>query len=263
MTLGFRVLGPVTLVRDDQQVELARPKERVLLGVLLVNAGHVVPQDRIIDALWGQARAPANPVGTLQVHISHLRAMIEPGRHVGAPARFLIHNAGGYALAVQPGQIDACAFEEASRAARRLLAQGQPGAAAGILRVALALWRGDPYCGLGTHEFAVGEIRRLEECRLLAAETLAEAELALGQHAAALPGLVQLLAEHPLRERLCSLAMTALYRAGRQGDALRSYELTRHLLASELGVTPGPELRRCHARVLAHDPVLYGPSSFV
>jgi DNA-binding SARP family transcriptional activator len=259
MTVGFKVLGPVMLVRDGQPIELVRLKERALLGVLLANAGHVVTRDRIIDALWDQAPAPGDPIATLQVHISHLRALLEPGRPAGAPARLLVHNGDGYALAVQPWQIDAHVFETATHTGLDLLARGQPDAAAAVLRDAMALWRGDAYDGLRAHEFAVGEIRRLEECRLLAAEALAEAELARGRHAWALPVLVQLVAEHPLSERLRVLAMTALCREGRQGDALRSYEQARRLLARELGVDPGPELRHCHAQVLAHDPALFGP----
>jgi DNA-binding SARP family transcriptional activator len=253
----FQVLGPVLLVREDRPIELARLKERLVLGLMLARAGRVVSQDALIDTVW-KRKPPANPVATLHVHICHLRSLLEPGRPARGPARVLLRRQGGYLLAVAPGQLDADVFETAIRQGCRLMAAGRPAAAAGVLAGALALWRGDPYGGLSEHDFALAEITRLEELRLLAAETLAEADLALGLHGAALPDLVPLVAQHPLRERLRVLEMTALYRAGRQGEALLSYESGRAVLASELGVDPGPELRRCHAQVLAHDPALHG-----
>jgi DNA-binding SARP family transcriptional activator len=253
----FEVLGPVLLVPEDRPVELARPKDRLVLGLLLARAGRIVSQDALIDAIWHR-NPPVNPAATLQVHICHLRSLLEPGRPPRTPARVLVRRQDGYLLAVAPGQLDSQVFETSIRQGCRLMGAGRAAAAARLLAGALALWRGDPYGGLAGHEFALAEIIRLEELRLLAAETLAEASLALGLHGAALPDLALLVAQHPLRERLRVLEMTALYRAGRQGDALASYQSGQALLARELGVDPGPELRRCHAQVLAHDPVLHG-----
>jgi DNA-binding SARP family transcriptional activator len=256
----FQVLGPVRVVREDRSLELARLKERLVLGLMLTHAGRIVSQDRLVDAVWSR-KPPANPAATLHVHICHLRSVLEPGRPARAPAQILLRRQDGYLLAVTPGQIDAHVFETAIRQGFRAMAASRPAAAAGILAGALALWRGDPYDGLSGHAFALAEIIRLEELRLLALESLAEADLALGRHASALPGLVQLVALHPLRERLRVLEMTALYRAGRQSDALLSYQNGRALLAGELGVDPGPGLRRCHAQVLAHDPLLDDPAT--
>ena len=177
----------------------------------------------------------------------------------GSPT-LLLTEGPGYRLALDPAQVDAERFARLARIGERSLADGRPENAAATLTEALALWRGPAYAGFDGAAFAVAEARRLEELRISATEDRLAAELALGRAAAAVPELERLVGEHPMRERLWEMLVTALYRAGRQGDALGAYERARAVLSDELGVDPGPGLRAVHARVLAHDPTLGSPT---
>ena len=245
--LAFRILGPLDVVDREQAVLLGGPKQRALLAILLLRRGEAVSSDRLIDQLWGE-RPPATAAKTLQGYVSHLRKAL--GNDV------LLTRGGGYLLAVAPGQVDAERFEAMVADARRALADGDASAARESLGSALGLWRGEPLADLAYEPFAQREIARLEEARLAALEDRFDADLALGLHrdlVAELEGLVRL---HPHRERLLGQLMLALYRSGRQADALDVYRRGRQGLGDELGLAPGPELRALEQRILTQDPAL-------
>ena len=218
--------------------------------------GGSCPTGELVDTLWGD-EPPASAAKSLQTFVLRLRNALEPDRN-GSPT-LLLTEGPGYRLALDPSQVDAERFARLARIGERSLADGRPENAAATLTEALALWRGPAYAGFDGAAFAVAEARRLEELRISATEDRLAAELALGRAAAAVPELERLVGEHPMRERLWEMLVTALYRAGRQGDALGAYERARAVLADELGVDPGPGLRAVHARVLAHDPTLGVP----
>ena len=231
---------------------LGGPKQRALLAILLLRRGEAVSSDRLIDQLWGE-RPPATAAKTLQGYVSHLRKAL--GNDV------LLTRGGGYLLAVEPGQVDAERFEEMAADARRALANGDAPAARELLGSALGLWRGEPLADLAYEPFAQGEIASLEEARLAALEDRFGADLALGLHrdlVGELEGLVKL---HPHRERLLGQLMLALYRSGRQADALDVYRRGRQVLGDELGLAPGPELRALEQRILTQDPALKTPTT--
>ena len=252
IVLAFRILGPLEVVDREQAVLLGGPKQRALLAILLLRRGEAVSSDRLIDQLWGE-RPPATAAKTLQGYVSHLRKAL--GNEV------LLTRGGGYLLAVAPGQVDAERFEALAVDARRALANGDASAARELLGSALGLWRGEPLADLAYEPFAQGEIARLEEARLAALEDRFDADLALGFHrdvVAELEGLVKL---HPHRERLLGQLMLALYRSGRQADALDVYRRGRQVLGDELGLAPGPELRALEQRILTQDPALKTPTT--
>src|SRR6266508_6085138 len=231
--IAFGILGPLEARRDGAPVELGTAKERALLAVLLLRANEVVSRDRLIDELWGDAR-PETAAHALEVYVSKLRRAL--GHDV------VETRAGGYALAVDPEAIDAIRFEGLFERGRAELAR-DTGAAADLLRDALELWRGPALADVGYEEFAQTEIARLEELRLVALEERIEADLRLGRHTALVAELEALVREHPLRERLRRQVMLALYRSGRQADALKAYRVARETLLDELGLEPSVELR--------------------
>ena len=238
--MDLRVLGPVEVRRDDRVEVLTGRLQRVLLGVLLARRGRPVPVDVLTDALWGEqrdARAPQK----LQLHVHRLRAVL------GEPDR-LSFGVAGYRLRVRPEEVDAERFAARVEAAMTV-AERRPQQAIGLLRAAMALWSGEPFADVDVpvlEDWA----RRLAELRLAAIESLNQAELACGLHEAVIGELSGLAREHPLRERLHELLMTALHRAGRRPEALDVYRRARHALVSELGLEPGPGLRELHRRVL-------------
>ena len=236
------VLGPLE-VRDaaGQPVALTGPRLRTLLVRLAVAGGHMVTVDRLAEDLWPAGR-PADAANALQALVSRLRQ---------AAGRDLVeYLAAGYRLAVEPGQIDAVVFERRVTAARAALAAGELARGAALLAEAAAMWRGPALADAADAPFAAGPIARLQELRVTAAEELFEARLALGEGAALVPGIEELVAAHPLRERLRGQLMRAMYTVGRQGDALAVYEETRRLLSSRLGVDPSPELAAVHLAIL-------------
>ncbi|HWO51272.1 MAG TPA: BTAD domain-containing putative transcriptional regulator, partial [Ornithinibacter sp.] len=239
-------------------MEIRGAKERLLLARLVAASGRLVPTGELVDTLWGD-EPPASAGKSLQTFVLRLRNALEPERN-GSPS-LLLTEGPGYRLALDPSQVDAERFARLARIGERSLADGRPENAAAALTEALGLWRGPAYAGFDGAAFAVAEGRRLEELRVSATEDRLAAELALGRAAATVPELERLIGEHPMRERLWEMLVTALYRAGRQGDALGAYERARAVLADELGVDPGPGLRAVHARVLAHDPTLGSPTS--
>ncbi len=241
VSVEFRVLGPVTVVHDDRSEVLSGRLQRILLGVLLARADQPVSVDVLTDALWDGKLDP-RAAQKLQLHIHRLRGLLdEPDR--------LSYGDAGYRLRVTQDEVDAERFESLV-AAGEAVVDREPQWAVESLRSALALWRGEPFTGLDTR-LITDWAQRLSARRLSALETLYQAELACGLHGAVIGDLTDLVAEHPLRERLHGLLMTALHQAGRQADALAVYQRARETLVSELGLEPGPELRALHARVLA------------
>lgn len=246
--MEIRVLGPLEVALNGGTVALPGRKVRVLLAALVVHAGEVVSTDRLYDILWGP-EPPASAVNTLQTYVSQLRASLEPERPPGEPSRLLVTRRPGYVLAIDTDDVDAAHFERLSRAGHATL-RDAPADAAATLRTALALWRGDAFADVTYEPFAQAEIVRLGELRLAALEDRIDADLALGEHAAVCGELAELVAVHPLRERLWGQLMTALYRCGRQADALDAYARLRALLDDQLGIQPSAALRELQAAVL-------------
>ncbi|MGV3758489.1 MAG: AfsR/SARP family transcriptional regulator, partial [Actinomycetota bacterium] len=236
-------------------MEIAGGQTRLVLALLLASIGRPVAADTLIDALWGEV-PPASAAGTLQSYISRLRRSLEPDRAPGAPARVLVSEAGGYRLAVAPEEVDHLRFEALADEGATLLRAGSPGEARDRLVEADRLWRGPAFADCPDLDLTRGIALRLEERRVVAIEDRVEADLALGRHDALVGELAELVARHPLRERLRAQHALALYRAGRQAEALRSLDEARSTLVEELGVDPGPALRELEAKILAQDPSL-------
>jgi DNA-binding SARP family transcriptional activator/streptogramin lyase len=254
------ILGPLR-VRDSRGREIRLPagRERSLLALLLIHRGEVVSTDRIVDALWGES-PPGTAAKAVQGYVSHLRRVLEPLHEPGAADSLLLTRAPGYVLRVNGVVVDATRFEQLAAGGRRALEDGQPAEAAGFLEEALALWRGPALSDFAYDDFAQTEIRRLEELRLAATEDRIESLLQLGHHGDLVGQLEPLVVAHPLRERLRAQLMLALYRGGRQADALQVYRDGRRLLADELGLEPGPELQRLERAILEQDPALEAPA---
>ncbi|GAA5162917.1 hypothetical protein GCM10023214_30450 [Amycolatopsis dongchuanensis] len=254
MAVRFGVLGPLVAQDARGPVELKGPRHRAVLARLLVARGRVVPAARLVDDLWEDP--PDGAQAALQTFVSALRRALEPDRAPRAPARLLVTEGPGYALRAEPDAVDAWRFEDAVSATADLLAAGRADAALARVDEALALWRGPAYAEVDGFPWARAEIARLDELRLLAGERRAEALLALGRAAEAVPDLEGHTEAHPWREEGWRLFALALYRAGRQGDALAALRRARKVLADELGVDPGPALRGLEADVLAQAPRL-------
>ncbi|MFZ1879832.1 MAG: BTAD domain-containing putative transcriptional regulator [Gaiellaceae bacterium] len=256
--MQFLILGPLEVRRGDAPLPLGTAKQRALLAVLLLHANEVVSRGRLIDSLWGE-RPPESASHSLEAYVSRLRKILHAGGE-----QILVTRPPGYMLRVGFDELDLDRFERLAEEGRRALAHDPPAQAAALLREALGLWRGSALADVEYEPFAQAEAQRLEECRLAAVEDEIEAELALGRHAAAVPRLQSLVAEHPLRERLRGQLMLALYRSGRQADALQAYRQARRYLVEEFGLEPSPTLRKLEHDILAHDstlgPVTPGPS---
>ena len=235
--MHINLLGPVEVVTDHGQVELGAPKPRALLAMLALEAGSTVSAEHLIDGLWGDA-PPATANKLVQLYVSQLRKAMAP---FGENGLIATHGAG-YELRVGRDHVDAARFE-------RLLAQG-------AAREALGLWRGPALADVAKEPFAALEVRRLEELRTAALEVALDQDLEAGRHREVLPELDALLAKEPLRERLHGQRMLALYRSGRQAEALEAYRQTRATLVEQIGVEPGPDLRRLHEAILRQDPSL-------
>jgi DNA-binding SARP family transcriptional activator/class 3 adenylate cyclase/tetratricopeptide (TPR) repeat protein len=251
----FRVLGPLEVLAEGRPVALGGTKQRALLAVLLLHAGQVVPAERLIDDLWGDA-PPNTAANALWVHVAGLRKALEPGRRKGQSGTVLVTRPPGYLLKVDREALDVARFDGLVAAARQALADGQAGQAAGLLRQALALWRGPALADLASEPFAQPWIVALEERRLTAIEDRIQADLACGRQQELVDELEALIVGHPLRERLREQLMLALYRAGRQAEALEVYRRTRKTLADQLGIDPIPALQRLEQAILSQDPTL-------
>ncbi|MEU2332663.1 BTAD domain-containing putative transcriptional regulator [Streptomyces sp. NPDC013172] len=246
--VAFAVLGPVSAERDGVPLALKGPRHRAVLARLIVARGRVVPVGRLVADLWDEP--PPAAVGALRTFVGDLRRALEPGRPSRAPARLLVTDGPGYAL--RTDAVDARRFETALETA----AEAEPAEAARLLRAALELWRGPAYAEFAEEPWCRGDRARLAELRLRAVEQRATALLAAGRAADAVPDLDAHLAEHPWREEGRRLLALALYRTGRQGDALAVLRGARADLAGRLGLDPGPALRRLEAAILAQDPAL-------
>ncbi len=246
----YGVLGPLE-VRDDEVVAaVGPPQRRAVLGVLLSSANRFVSQDRLIDAVWN-GRAGADRLGSVQAHVSRLRGVL--GRSA------IDYRAQGYLLRTGPDDVDADRFERAAAEGRRLCAAGEPASGREVLADTLALWRGEAFEDFRYDDWAQPHIRRLTELRWDTVQARLDAELRLGRHDSVVPELEALVDSRPDRDRLCALLMLALYRCGRQGDALAAYRGWRDRLHDTAGLSPPPRLRALEQQILRHDPALVLP----
>jgi len=248
-TVEFRILGPLEVVEEGRPLTLGGPRQRALLAILLTHANEVVSSDRLIDELWG-AQPPRTAANALQYHVSQLRKTL-------GPSEALVTREPGYLIRVGPHELDLLRFEQLVEEARLAPADQ----AARLLHDALSLWRGPPLADLASELFVQAEILRLEELRLAALELRIETDLALGRHRELVGELEVLLHDHPLRERPRAQLMLALYRSGRQAEALELYREGRRLLVDELGIEPGLELQELEMAILSHDPELSPPGA--
>jgi len=256
--MEFRILGPLEVSADGRQVALGGVKQRAVLAILLLHRNEVVSTERLIDELWGE-RPPATAAKTIQVYVSQLRKALGDRGARGEAESVLVTKAPGYMLVVKPGELDADQFSRCVEEGRRALAATNPRAAARKLLDGLALWRGPALADFALDSFAQNETARLEETRVSALEERIEADLALGRHAELVGELESLVAAHPLRERLRGQLMLALYRSGRQAEALDAYRDARRTLVDQLGLEPGPALQQLERAILAHDAALAPP----
>ena len=251
------MLGPLEVWFDGAPVKIGGARQRALLAMLLLNANRVVSREQLIDELLNDAR-PETADHTLRVQVSRLRSVVDLP---GASEPRLVRQAPGYRLRVDSGELDLDVFEDLLARAHRATQSGDHELASRTLREAEALWRGQPLADLDFKPFARIEIDRLAEMRLVATEDRIDADLALGRHRRLVPELERMVAEHPLRERVRGQAMLALYRSGRQAEALASYRDGRAHLVDQLGVEPGPALRGLERAILRQDAALDPPES--
>jgi YVTN family beta-propeller protein len=256
--MEFRILGPLEVCSEGRQLSLGGAKQRAVLAVLLLRRNEVVSTDRLIDELWGD-RPPATAAKTVQVYVSQLRKALRDRTGRDEAASVLVTKAPGYVLVVKPGELDADRFAQLVDEGTQALAAGTPRIAARVLLEGLALWRGPALADFALDSFAQTEAARLEEARISALEERIEADLALGRHVQLVGELESLVAAHPLRERLCGQLMLALYRSGRQAEALNAYRDARRTLVEQLGLEPGPALQQLERAILAHDAALAPP----
>jgi DNA-binding SARP family transcriptional activator/DNA-binding beta-propeller fold protein YncE len=255
--MDFRLLGPLDVVDHGRSIQVGHGKRRSLLVLLLLHPNEVISAERLIDALWGE-HPPATAAKSVHVYVSQLRR--ELGRDaVSANGGVLVTYGNGYAACVGAEDIDTQRFERMLGDGLRALATGDARRASARLTEAIAMWRGPALADLAYEPFAQQEIARLEELRLVAVEGRIDADLELGRHAELVGELEGLVREHPLRERPRAQLMLALYRCGRQAEALDAYRDARTLLVSELGLEPGPALRELEAKILDHSPELAPP----
>jgi DNA-binding SARP family transcriptional activator len=245
--MEFRILGPLEVWDEGGEVSLGGAKPRALLAGLLLQPNEVVPADRLIDELWGED-SPEDAAAALRVNVSRLRKALAQD--------VLATRSPGYVIRVEPGELDLHRFERQVDEGRGLLARGLVADASERLRDALSLWRGAALADFAYESFAQAAIARLEEIRLAALELRIDADLALGRHAELVGELEALVAEHPLRERLRRCLMTALYRSGRQAEALDAYQDARRALVDGLGIDPSPALQELERAILRQDPAL-------
>jgi YVTN family beta-propeller protein len=250
--MDFRLLGPLEVLGADGPADVGAGKRRALLTYLLINANEVVPTERLIDELWGEL-PPATAAKSVQVYVSQLRKALHANGDV------LITRGSGYVLALGDDDLDVQRFERLLAEAQRSLDDGDAKAAGATARAALELWRGPALYDVAYESFAQTEAARLDELRLVVLETRIDADLLLGEQARLVGELEGLVADHPLRERFRAQLMVALYRCGRQSEALEIYRESSRLLMDELGLEPSAELRELEQKILKQDPDLAGP----
>jgi DNA-binding SARP family transcriptional activator len=254
----FEILGPVRAWRGESELDLGPAKQRAVLTVLLINANRPVTTAQIVDAVW-QAEPPENGANVVQKYVAGLRRVLEPDRSPRSPGSVLTLTDAGYQLSVDPQRLDADVFHQQVRQAQAAQAEGRLADASRLLQQALGLWRGSSLAGLSGSLFEATR-DRLAESRATALEAWADLELRRGHHGPLVPRLVELVAEFPLREELRYLLMLALYRCGRQPEALAAFRDARQLLADEFGVEPSERLQELHRAMLRSDPSVAAPA---
>jgi DNA-binding SARP family transcriptional activator len=244
--MEFLILGPLEVSEDGRKLALGGPKQRAVLAHLILRTNRVVPADLLIDGLWGE-EPPESARNTLQTYVYRLRRLLGDGRIEGRD--------GGYVLVAAIDEVDAARFEALVKQGKAQVAN-DPGAAAATLSDALSLWRADAVADVTDEPSLRGEAARLEELRLSATEHRIAAEIEMGGHSTVVSELDALTARYPLRERMWANLMLALYRLGRQAEALAAYQRARQVLADELGTEPSRELQRLNDQILRRDPSL-------
>ncbi len=255
--LRVQLLGPVRAWRGDEELDLGGPRRRTVLAMLAMHAGRTVSRSELIDGVWGH-EPPGSAVNVVHVYVAGLRRVLEPRRAHRAPGQILMASGPGYRLRMEPGKLDTEVLRGHLTHARRLTAEADLAAAARSLDAALGLWQGDPLAGI-PGPWADIERVRLGELRQTVVEERIDVLLALGGHHQARAELAGLTRKYPLRERFHGQLMLAMYRCGRQADALAAFADARRVLAEQLGIDPGPELQRLHQHILAADAALDPP----
>jgi len=255
----FRLLGPLEVRDHGRVLELGGQKRRALLALLLLHANEVVSSDRLIEELWGE-EPPQAAATALHGHVSRLRKLLGGD---GSSEQLLVTRPPGYMLHLEPEQLDLHRFERLRSEARAARSKGDLAGASTALQAALSLWRGPPLGDLAYERFAQTEVNRLEELRLATIEERIEVDLALGRHGDLISELELLVSEHPFREGFRGQLMLALYRSGRQAEALRVYQQARAALVEELGIEPGQPLRELQQAILRQDESLDAPRQLV
>jgi len=253
--LDFRILGPLEVEEEGRWLRLGGPKQRAVLAILLLDANRVVPVDRLADDLYGDAM-PASALTQIQAQISQLRRLLDPAREPGAAAALIETRAPGYLIRLAPDQLDLRRFERWTAEAAEARSQSDFTTASRRFRDALGLWRGPALAEFARESFAQSAIARLEDLRLTVLEDRIDVDLALGLQTELVGELEGLVSEHPLRERMHGQLILALYRTGRQAEALDVYRTLRRALVDELGLEPTRALQELERRILTHDPSL-------
>ena len=250
--MRFSVLGSIEVTSDAGPLDLGGVKQRAILGYLVLHANEVVPTSRLLQAMW-DGDPPPTARKMIQNAVSGIRRVLSAQSRTGQPAATLRTHAPGYQLRVDPDIVDLQRFRALARDGRTAIADGRPELGAERLRAALSLWRGRALADLVEAGYRWSELTAVEDERLSALEDRLDAELVCGRHREITPELEVLTATEPLRERLCQQFMLALYRSGRQADALRIYRRTREALIDSLGLEPGRDLQELQQRILDHD----------
>ena len=253
--MELRILGAIDIRHDGSSVPVPGTKPRQLLALLALRPNRAITAEQLIDELW-QGCAPQSAATALRVHVGRLRHALEPNRGLNTPSVRLPAGPHGYALTIDSAELDAQRFERLILLAREAIRRGDPATAVPQLTHALDLWRGPPLPEIADRAVARGEIARLEELRAVAIEELADARLAMGEHALVIDLVSTALAEFPLREQLTASYMRALYRTGRQAEALSAFATLAGRLKEDLGVTPSNDLRRLEVDILLQRPNL-------
>ncbi|MGC0421412.1 BTAD domain-containing putative transcriptional regulator [Embleya sp. AB8] len=258
--MQFLVLGPLKLMDDEKPIALGGDRRRATLGLLLLNANREVATSKLLEGLWDTEETPPTARKILQNAVRGLRVMFAEHAHGDTRAPALLTCTHGYQLRVDPEQVDMYRFHRLAQAGRAELAAGRPEIAAATLREVLALWRGQALADLVETGHSWAELTALQHARLDVMEDYYEAELANGRHQAVLGELEAMVEAEPLRERACHQLMLAMYRSGRQADALAVYRKARLRLAEQFGLEPGRELRLLQHSILVHDPAIAAPT---
>ncbi|MBB4909462.1 AfsR/SARP family transcriptional regulator [Actinophytocola algeriensis] len=250
--MRFSVLGSIEVTSDAEPLELGGVKQRAILGYLVLHANKVVPTSHLLQAMW-DGPPPPTARKMIQNAVSGIRRVLSEQSRTGRPTAALHTHAPGYQLHVDTETVDLHRFRALAKVGRAAIADGEPERGAELLRAGLSLWRGRALADLVEAGYRWSELTAVEDERLSALEDRLDAELACGRHREITPELEVLTATEPMRERLCRQFMLALYRSGRQADALRIYRRTREALVDSLGLEPGRDLQELQQQILDHD----------